>query len=58
MRNRTKKKRVLKNWVKNTICIIIIGLLVALFEKGLSNYSDYLEKCDIQKGYTCNIFGK
>lgn len=55
---RTKKKRVLKNWVKNVIYISCIVLLVALFTKGLNNYNDYLEKCDIEKGYTCNIFAK
>ena len=54
----TKRKRVLKNWVKNAICIGCIGLLVVLFVKGLNNYTDYLEKCDTQKGYNCNIFCK
>lgn len=53
-----KTKRKLRKWVKVVIILIILGTLVLLIEKGLSNYSDYLEKCDIQKGYTCNIFGK
>lgn len=54
---KTKKRR-LRKWVKVAIILVILGALVALIEKGLSNYVDYLEKCDSQKGYTCNIFGK
>lgn len=52
------KKRRLRKWVKVVIALVILGALVALIEKGLSNYADYLEECDIQKSYTCNIFGK
>ena len=54
---KTKKRR-LRKWVKVVITLIILGALIALFEKGLSNYADYLKECDAQKGYTCNIFGK
>ena len=54
---KTKKRR-LRKWVKVVITLIILGALVALIEKGLSNYVDYLKECDAQKGYTCNIFGK
>lgn len=52
------KKRRLRKWVKVTIILIILGVFIALFEKGLCNYADYLKECDTQKGYTCNIFGK
>lgn len=52
------KKRKLRKWVKVVIILVILGALIALFEKGLGNYADYLKECDAQKGYTCNIFGK
>lgn len=52
------KKRRLRKWVKVTITLIILGVFIALIEKGIANYVEYLEECDAQKGYTCNIFGK
>lgn len=54
---KTKKRR-LRKWVKIVITLLILGVFVVLIEKGIANYVEYLEKCDIQKGYTCNIFGK
>ena len=54
---KTKKRR-LRKWVKVVIKLTIIVIFIALLEKGIANYVDYLEKCDIQKGYTCNVFGK
>ena len=52
------KKRRVKNWVKNAYLIIILGLFTLLVIIGIDNYSKDISKCDYEKGYTCNIFGK
>lgn len=53
-----KKKRVLKKWVRIAIAFIVILTIIKILCIGLKDYANYLEKCDIEKGYTCNIFGK
>jgi hypothetical protein len=36
-----------------------IGVLFTLFVNySIDKYNNYLEQCDNQNGYTCNIFGK
>lgn len=52
------KKRRLRKWVKVVLVIIALALLELGLVKAIESYNDYLKKCDSQKGYTCNIFGK
>lgn len=52
-----KKRRLKREWV------FVLGFLSALLflsfiNYATKNYDEYLQQCDIKKGYTCNIFGQ
>jgi hypothetical protein len=53
----TKKLKLKREWCfvlgMLTMTIITISII-----KYIGFYNDYLEKCDNEKGYTCNIFGQ
>ena len=55
-----KKKRRLKQWVKDTLMIIAIsGVIVTLFIVGIYGYEKEAKKCDEYYCCTCSIyFGK
>lgn len=48
--------------LKREVCFIlgfiIACLLISFMNYAIDNYKDYLQRCDEEKGYTCNIFGK
>ena len=52
------KKRKLKKWVKIVLIIVVVKALVSIIAITIDNYKNDLKKCDTEKGYTCNIFGK
>lgn len=59
-RKTTIKKRRLK--LKKETCFML-GFITAcivmlLMNIAIDNYNDYLQRCDEEKGYTCNIFGR
>lgn len=51
------KLRLKRKWriLLGILGAILIFLVVTYV---ITNYLEQLEKCDIEKGYTCNIFGK
>ena len=54
-----KKKRRLTKFEKKIVIFIILiitALLFILINKGLSNYSELANKCDLTKGYTCSLY--
>ena len=48
--------------LKREVCFmlgaIVMCLVILLMNIAIDNYNDYLQRCDAEKGYTCNIFGK
>jgi len=52
------KRYKLKTWVKVLIAVVGAILLFMILKYAINNYLEYLEKCDLEKGYTCNFFGK
>ena len=56
------KTTIKKTRLKREYCFILGMLTMAIFTisiiKYIEFYSDYLEKCNNEKGYTCNIFGQ
>ena len=52
-----KRLRLKREWC------FVLGVVATIMFTSLANtaidfYSDYLHRCDLEKGYTCNIFGK
>lgn len=52
-----KRYRLKREWCF-VLGFIVALVVVALTEHALNNYDEYLQACDVQKGYTCNIFGQ
>lgn len=48
-------KSLIKKYALITLVMLFFTTIVIICS---SNYSDSLEKCDKEKGYTCNIFKK
>jgi hypothetical protein len=53
-----EKKLKLKGEVYFVLGFICAIILMIVMNYGINNYKDYLDRCDIERGYTCNIFGK
>ncbi|MCI6350175.1 MAG: hypothetical protein MR779_04650 [Tenericutes bacterium] len=53
-----KKRRLTKFGKRIVIFIILIitTLLFILVNKGLNNYNELANKCDLTKGYTCSLY--
>ena len=52
-----KKTRLKRKWYFVLGMLTMLFLIISMY-KYIEFYSDYLEKCDNDKGYTCNIFGQ
>lgn len=56
------KRYVKRTRLKREYCFLLGMIIMAIFTisiiKYIEFYNDYLEKCDNEKGYTCNIFGE
>lgn len=48
-------KSLIKKYALITLIVLFFTTIVIM---GSSDYSNSLEKCDEEKGYTCNIFKK
>lgn len=48
-------KSLIKKYALITVVILFFTEIVIM---GSSDYSNSLEKCDEEKDYTCNVFGK
>lgn len=53
----TKKLRLKRKWCFVLGMLTMLIIIISMF-KYIEFYKDYLKKCDIDKGYTCNIFGQ
>lgn len=53
----TKKLRLKRKWCF-VLGMLTMAILTISIIKYMDFYGDYLEKCDNDKGYTCNIFGQ
>lgn len=54
-----RKKRRLTKFGKRVVIFIILiitTLLFILVNKGLNNYNELANKCDLTKGYTCSLY--
>lgn len=54
-----RKKRKLTKFGKRIVIFIILiiaALLFILVNKGLNNYNELANKCDLTKGYTCSLY--
>lgn len=54
-----RKKRKLTKFGKGVlifIILIITTLLFILINKGLNDYNELANKCDLTKGYTCSLY--
>lgn len=54
---RRKKLRLKRKWCF-VLGMVSILVLINITNKAVDFYSDYLHRCDLERGYTCNIFGK
>ena len=55
--NMKKRLRLKREWC------FVLGVVATMMFTSIANvaidyYSDYLQRCDAERGYTCNIFGK
>lgn len=48
--------------LRKEVCFIlgavVMCIVTLLMNSAIDNYNYYLQRCDVEKGYTCNIFGR
>ena len=54
---RKKRLKLRRKWVF-VLGVISTILIMNITNTMIENYKDYLHRCDIERGYTCNIFGR
>ena len=52
-----KKLRLKRKWYFVLGMLTMLFLIISMY-KYFNFYGEYLENCDKEKGYTCNIFGQ